>query len=57
MSKGIFAGCIAVSLLLSGASLEAQGIFEGMFDKAKRSAEQKSRNRLNQPSIKPSTRE
>ena len=40
MSKGIFTGCIAVSLLLIGTTLHAQGIFEGMFDKAKQSAEQ-----------------
>jgi hypothetical protein len=39
---------IVVILLLMGTTVQAQGIFEGMFDKAKKSAEQKARDRLNQ---------
>jgi len=48
MVKGLVTGCIAALLVLIAHPLHAQGIFEGLFDKAKKSAEQKSRDRLNQ---------
>src|SRR5689334_22612550 len=48
MSTNIVAGCLTLFLALTDTTLYAQGIFEGMFDKAKKSTEQKASDRFNQ---------
>ena len=49
MSPHTVAGWLTAFLLLAGTTtLHAQGIFEGLFDKAKHSTEQKARDRVNQ---------
>ena len=49
MSRYRLSECVVVAFLLfAGATVHAQGIFDGVLDKAKKSAEQKARDRVNQ---------
>jgi len=44
MSRFGLRECVLVALVCSATTVHAQGIFEGLFDKATKSAEQKGRD-------------
>jgi len=48
MSTYQWSACAAVLLVLFGGTVQAQSIFDGLLDRTKKSAEQKTRDRFNQ---------